>query len=147
MPGSPLARRDGTHAIAFPIGKPASTSGLSVAPQSQFTHVDSRSGIKLLRQAADVAFWGEDAQVMPDRESTIGSFVRARRRANGLTQRELAELAGVGTRVVSEIERGKPTLRMDVVNSVLGVFGKCLGIDDARRNAGGAAHGADAVGT
>lgn len=49
-----------------------------------------------------------------------------------MTQRELAELAGVGTRLISELERGKRTLRMDVVNQVLAVFGKRLGVVDRR---------------
>ncbi len=62
----------------------------------------------------------------PDRES-IGAFVRRRRQAAGLTQRELAELVGTGTRLVSEIENDKPTLRMDAVNRVLAAFGKQLG--------------------
>ena len=83
---------------------------------------------------------------MPDRESTVGLFVRARRRANGLTQRELAELAGVGTRVVSEIERGKPTLRMDVVNAVLAVFGRRLGLEKAPRGLDGSDARDDVVG-
>jgi y4mF family transcriptional regulator len=54
--------------------------------------------------------------------------VLRRRKAAGLTQRQLAELAGVGERLVVELESGKPTLRMDAVNKVLGVFGKQLGI-------------------
>ena len=53
--------------------------------------------------------------------------------ANKLTQRELGELAGVGTRLVSELERGKPTLRMDAVNKVLQVFGKMLSFSEAPR--------------
>lgn len=57
----------------------------------------------------------------------IGCFVRQRRQASGLTQLQLGELAGVGTRFVSELERGKPTLRMDAVNRVLRVFGQMLG--------------------
>ena len=56
----------------------------------------------------------------------IGEFVRARRQANNLTQQELGELAGVGTRFISELERGKLTLRMDAVNRVLRVFGQML---------------------
>lgn len=63
----------------------------------------------------------------------VGAFVRERRKANKLSQRELGELAGVGTRLISELERGKPTLRMDVVNKVLHVFGKILSYDDAPR--------------
>lgn len=70
---------------------------------------------------------------MPDRES-IAAFVRARRLANGFSQRELAELAAVGVRLVSEVERAKPTTRMDVVNRVLAVFGKTLGVVDAPRD-------------
>ena len=59
---------------------------------------------------------------------TIGAFVRARRKANLLTQQGLAELAGVGKRFVSEIERGKKTARIDATNQVLAVFGKTLGV-------------------
>lgn len=61
----------------------------------------------------------------------IGEFVRTRRKAAGLSQRELGELAGVGTRFVSELERGKPTVRVDAVNRVVAVFGKSLGLVDA----------------
>jgi predicted transcriptional regulator len=50
-----------------------------------------------------------------------------------MTQRELGELAGVGTRFISELERGKPSVRLSVVNKVLAVFGKSLGIVDAPR--------------
>jgi y4mF family transcriptional regulator len=64
---------------------------------------------------------------------TIGSFVRQRRQAGRMTQRELAELASVGIRFVSELERGKSTVRVNAVNRVLAVFGKTLGIVDAPR--------------
>jgi y4mF family transcriptional regulator len=64
----------------------------------------------------------------------IGDFVRARRKASGLTQCELGELAGVGRRFVSELEQAKPTLRLDVVNKVLAVFGKKLGVVDAPKD-------------
>ena len=60
----------------------------------------------------------------------IGRFVRKRRKANGMTQQELAELAGVGVRFVGELERAKPTLRVDRVDAVLRVFGKRLGVTD-----------------
>lgn len=63
----------------------------------------------------------------------IGQFVRARRKANGLTQRRLAELAGVGERLVVELEQAKPNLRLSSVNAVLAVFGKALGVVDAER--------------
>jgi HTH-type transcriptional regulator / antitoxin HipB len=63
----------------------------------------------------------------------VGEYVRQRRAANKLTQRKLGELAGVGTRLVSELERGKATLRMDAVNKVLNVFGKMLSYVEAPR--------------
>ena len=74
-----------------------------------------------------------DGQKSPVRENSIGAFVRSRRKANGLKQRELAEMAGVGLRALVEIEKGKPTLRLDTLNAVLGVFGKTLGVVDAPR--------------
>ncbi|MEX2120583.1 MAG: helix-turn-helix transcriptional regulator [Pirellulales bacterium] len=58
----------------------------------------------------------------------IGEFVRGRRKASKLSQKELGELAGVGPRFVSELERGKPSVRLNAVNKVLAVFGKTLGI-------------------
>ena len=79
-----------------------------------------------------------ERHIVPDREkptlTNLGPFVRARRKANRLSQRALGELAGVGTRFLSELERGKRTLRMDSVNAVLAVFGKRLGIVDAARS-------------
>lgn len=66
-----------------------------------------------------------------------GELVRQRRLANHLTQRQLGELAGVGLRLVSELERGKATLRMDAANRVLAVFGMMLGPVEAPRRSGG----------
>lgn len=66
----------------------------------------------------------------------LGELIRRRRQANHLTQRALCELAGVGLRFVSELERGKTTLRMDAVNQVLGVFGLMLGGIPAPRDTG-----------
>ena len=65
--------------------------------------------------------------------TSVGQYVRERRKAAGLTQRALGELAGVGPRFVSELERDKPTVRLDAVNKVLAVFGRRLGLTDAPR--------------
>ena len=70
----------------------------------------------------------------PDSARFVGAYVRDRRIAHHLTQRQLAELAGVGVRFLSELERGKSTLRMDAVNAVLAVLGKRLGIVDRERD-------------
>lgn len=57
----------------------------------------------------------------------LAEFVIERRKALKLTQTQLADKAGVGLRFVRELERGKPTLRMDKVNEVLRFFGCQLG--------------------
>ena len=56
----------------------------------------------------------------------VARFVRARRKAAGLTQEELAAQVGVGVRFLKELELGKETLRMDKVQSVLQYFGHGL---------------------
>ncbi len=73
-------------------------------------------------------------QASPPSPTSLGTLVRERRTAASLTQRELAELASVGVRLVSELERGKATLQMDAVNRVLAVFGLVLGPVEAPRD-------------
>lgn len=63
----------------------------------------------------------------------VGEFVRSRRKAACMTQRELGELAGVGIRFISDLERGKSTVRLAEVDAVLSVFGKTLGIVERPR--------------
>jgi y4mF family transcriptional regulator len=60
-------------------------------------------------------------------KTSIGRFVKERRRRLKLTQRDLADRAGVGLRFIRELEQGKATLRIDKVNQVLALFGHCLG--------------------
>jgi y4mF family transcriptional regulator len=55
----------------------------------------------------------------------LGRVVRKRRQSLGLTQLELAELAGVGTRFVHEIERGSANPRLRGLLDVC----KALGLD------------------
>lgn len=96
----------------------------------------SRPGTK--RPVGRGARWARPRRV-PDREPAIGAkiigtFVRERRKANGLTQRDLGLLARVGKRFVVELEAGKPTLRLDRVERVLAVFGKRVGPVDLERS-------------
>lgn len=54
-------------------------------------------------------------------------FLKAKRKAVGMTQHDLADRSGVGLRFVRDLEQGKPTLRLDKVNQVLALFGHRMG--------------------
>lgn len=56
----------------------------------------------------------------------ISSFIKYQRKKLNLTQKELANKAGVGIRFIRELEQGKKTLQLDKVNQVLSLFGFCL---------------------
>jgi y4mF family transcriptional regulator len=58
----------------------------------------------------------------------LSEFLKKKRKSLNLTQEDLASKAGVGLRVIREMEQGKPTLRMDKVNQVLMMFGAELGV-------------------
>ncbi len=53
----------------------------------------------------------------------IGAAVRNRRRKDGLTLVETAGLCNVNYRFLSNLENGKPTVRLDKVLQVLGTLG------------------------
>jgi len=61
--------------------------------------------------------------------------VRAERERIGLRQDELALTAGVSTRVVHQIENGKPTSRLDSLLAVLNALG--MGLEVIRQEASG----------
>jgi y4mF family transcriptional regulator len=65
--------------------------------------------------------------------SALISFVKTRRKALALTQRDLADRAGVGLRFVRDLEQGKQTLRLDKVDQVLSLFGHSMQPAPARR--------------
>ena len=56
----------------------------------------------------------------------LGAAIRAFRKQRGLTQADAADLAGVGTRFLSELERGKATAELGRVLQVLERFGLTL---------------------
>jgi y4mF family transcriptional regulator len=58
----------------------------------------------------------------------IGAVVRQVRLAHGLRQDQVAAVAGVGLRFLVELERGKPTVRLDKVLAVLSALGCRLDI-------------------
>lgn len=55
--------------------------------------------------------------------NNFSAFIRYQRRKLGITQEELAAKAGVGVRFIRELEQGKPTVQLDKVEQVLGLFG------------------------
>ena len=44
-----------------------------------------------------------------------------------LTQYDLAERAGVGIRLIRDLEQGKETLKVSTLNKILKLFGKTVG--------------------
>jgi y4mF family transcriptional regulator len=69
-------------------------------------------------------------------DRNLAGLVRFLREEHKLTQRQLAERAGVGPRAVWDLERGKPTIRLDVVTRVLAVFGRRVTVADAPPHSG-----------
>lgn len=54
---------------------------------------------------------------------TVAREVRERRRALGLTQQDLAELAGVSERFIRFVEQAKASVQLDALESVLDALG------------------------
>ena len=59
----------------------------------------------------------------------IGEAVRYHRRRGGLSQLDLADLAGVGKTSVFDIEKGKPTVRLTTLVAVLSVLNVKIAIE------------------
>lgn len=58
----------------------------------------------------------------------LAAEVRTRRTALGLTQRDLADMAGVSERFVRFVEQGKPSIQLDSLSAVLETLGLELGL-------------------
>jgi HTH-type transcriptional regulator / antitoxin HipB len=71
----------------------------------------------------------EDAMYGTEQVADFATAARDRRRALGLSQQDLADLAGVSARFVHSLEHGKPTVRLDKVLAVFGVLGLQLEIE------------------
>ncbi len=56
----------------------------------------------------------------------IGKLVRETRKKQGISQEQLAGVAGTGTRLISDLENGKGTLQVDKMIKVVEALG--LGI-------------------
>ncbi len=53
----------------------------------------------------------------------LGKAIREQRKSDGLTLAETAGLTNVGVRFLSELENGKPTVRLDKVLRVVNALG------------------------
>jgi y4mF family transcriptional regulator len=60
---------------------------------------------------------------MESKLSSIGTKIREERKAQSLTQTELADLSGVSLNFLSQLEQGKPSVQMDKVLMVLDTLG------------------------
>lgn len=58
----------------------------------------------------------------------LGLKVRQKRKIDGLTQQDLAAIANVGVRFISELENGKPSVQLDLVMAVLQALGLQLSL-------------------
>ncbi len=56
----------------------------------------------------------------------LGAALRARRRELDLTQVETADLADVSPRVLSDLENGRETVRLDILAAVANALGLSL---------------------
>ena len=52
-------------------------------------------------------------------EAELKKIIREHRRVSGLSQAELAKLAGVGKTVVFDIEHGKESVQFDTIKKIL----------------------------
>lgn len=52
----------------------------------------------------------------------LANIIRQHRKAAGLSQLQLAEMAGVGKTVVFDIEKGKQTIQLDTLRKILTVL-------------------------
>ena len=69
-----------------------------------------------------------DSEKRVETAEDLGQAIRARRKVARLTQRDAAALAGVGTRFLSELERGKPTSEIGKILTVLQMLGLELSV-------------------
>lgn len=62
----------------------------------------------------------------------LGTALRTTRRARNLRLEDVALAAGVGIRFISELERGKPSVRLEETLRVMAALGLVLEIQDPR---------------
>jgi len=64
----------------------------------------------------------------------IGQIIKQRRKTLSVTQKELAELAGIGINTLTKIERGEANPSLDVLQKVLDTLGMEIVIQIKRKD-------------
>jgi HTH-type transcriptional regulator/antitoxin HipB len=64
----------------------------------------------------------------------LSSIIRKHRKAAGLSQLQLAEMAGVGKTVVFDIEKGKETIQLNTLRKILRVLNIKVQLDSPYMN-------------
>lgn len=59
----------------------------------------------------------------------IGEIIRFHRKRSGLTQHQLATLEGVGKTLIFDLEKGKQSVRMDLLGKVLSTLNISVAFD------------------
>lgn len=75
----------------------------------------------LLDQKIKKLLTDESDNITRDYKSLAG-MIKRRRKYAGLTQKELADISGVGKTVVFDVERAKPTVQLDSLQKILGAL-------------------------
>lgn len=65
----------------------------------------------------------------PQHVQDIGAVIRFHRKQSGLSQRGLADMAGVGKTAVFDLEKGKTSVRLDTLTKVCRVLNMRLLLD------------------
>lgn len=60
----------------------------------------------------------EKDQIIYDKRKAMGESIRAMRTAQGWTQEQLAEIAGISVANVRSVEAGKYAVNIDVLNKI-----------------------------
>jgi HTH-type transcriptional regulator/antitoxin HipB len=68
----------------------------------------------------------KEIHLIIDSPKDLAKLIRSRRKELGLTQAELAELAGVSSRFVFDLEAEKPSVAFDLVRDVARTLGLTL---------------------
>jgi len=86
----------------------------------------------MAKKAKSTRSRGKRPSPAPAWTDALGSAVQKRRKALGLTQQALSQLAGCGVVFVYALENGKPGVRLNKLLDVLSVLGLQLALEPGK---------------